>query len=415
MGIDGYEVVVGRGALLKLSDRCAGCGGQAQRQDTVSSRGQPNTWFAYGLCGACSQRNTVKKRHPLGVLLALWALAGSSALLLYAIPDSALAMPWYALPPVAVLLLAVALVGLSASPKDGSAKGRVVRILDHGASYVRIWCANEPFAQALGQLNGVAVVPRSLAGIEALALLAASTALGAATLFTYLVYDSHYPKVWIDALFQEPLAIYVDGVRSLEAPLVLDAVNMQHLRVPKGQHTFGWGFASDDKILESATDNITSSGYNIYNPGRTACYFRDVTVYGRTKVRDVPKELWGPVDRRDLYVNIRANYFFEDGPATVNDDHSNTLYRVSLYRDIACTELAVAGCPEAILAVQISCNAKAMSALDVGKAVQECARKAEESCDALSDEAGVGQAEAGEAPTEPAAEGSAVPTPKEAP
>lgn len=398
MGLEGYEVVVGRAALLKISDRCAGCGGEARMQDTTMGRGRPNTWFAYGVCHRCRQRNIAKRREPWVLLVVLCSLAGASSLLLQFIPDGALALPWYTAPPAAVLLASVALIVMSASPKDGSAQGRPVRILDHGASYVRIWCANEPFAQAVGWLNGAAVTPLRLGGVRTAALAAASTALGTAMLFTYLVYNSHYPKVWIDALFQEPIAVYVDGERALDAPLELDAANMRHIRVPKGRHTFGWGFAKDDAILESVSDNITSSGYNIYNPGRTACYFRDVTVYGRTRVRDVPLDRWGPVDRRELYVGIQADYFFKDGPATVNDDHSRSLYRVSLYRDIACTELAIAGCPEYILNVQVVCNAEAMSAPDVGKAVQECARIAEKNCDDVSDDTQYGNPPAG-APT----------------
>lgn len=386
-----FEVVVGRNAFLRISDRCACCGGEAVMRDVVNAKGQPVTWFIVGHCAACQGALAQERGGPLRISIGLSLLAAGLAVALAAIPDTALALPWFALPAAAALLGGAIATTLRARPAPAprTARAHAVRITENAATHVTIECAHRGFAEALAWLNGGRLTARPARARSGGALLATAAAVLVGGLSGLGVWNNHYPKLAVDNLFVDEIIVWVDGEDQLHVPPVEDPKDMPTVRVAKGEHEVGFSALGEQGPTATVRARIDGSGRHLYNPGQTACYFRDVTVYGTTTVASVPLERWGPLDRRELYANVEADFFFEDPPDSIDTQGSTSnLFRVALYRDATCTELALSGCSEDILRKQIACNAAAMRARDVAGAVRTCAEQAVESCrpvlDALS-------------------------------
>lgn len=383
-----FEVVVGRNAVLRISDRCACCGAESFVRDVVNGKKLPTTWFVVGHCVACQRALARERSGPLRLVIGLSLLAAGTSIGLAAIPDSALALPWFALPSALALGgggVALAL-GSRPAPAPRSARAHAVRITENAATHVTIECAHRGFAEALAWLNHGRLTARPAKtrwGAAPLAV-AAAVAVGA---FTGLgAWNNHYPKLAVDNLFVDEIVVWVDGEDRLHVPPGDDPKDMPELRVAKGEHELGFSALGEMAPVATIRGRIEGRGRHLYNPGQTACYFRDVTVYGTTSVGSVPLDRWGPLDRRELYTNVDADYFFEDPPDTIDTRGSTSnLYRVALYRDATCTELALSGCSEDILRQQIGCNAAAMRSRDVAAAVRTCAEQAVERCRPLLD------------------------------
>jgi hypothetical protein len=378
-----FEVVVGRNAFLRISDRCACCGADAVMRDVVNAKKQPITWFIVGHCAACQGALARERGGPLRVAIGLSLLAAALSLALALIPDAALPVPWFALPAAAALLGGAIALALRSRPAPAprSARAHAVRITENAATHVTIECAHRGFAEALAWLNNGRLTARPARARRGGALLAvaASVAVGA---FSGLgAWNNHYPKLAVDNLFVDEIIVWVDGEDRLHVPPGDDPKDMPSFRVAKGAHEFGFSPLGEGAPIATIRGRVDGRGRHLYNPGQTACYFRDVTVYGTTTVASVPLERWGPLDRRELYANVEADFYFEDPPNSIDTQGSTShLYRVALYRDATCTELALAGCSEDILRQQIACNAAAIRALDVAAAVRTCAEQAVESC-----------------------------------
>lgn len=397
-----FEVVVGRGAWLRVSDRCACCGDAAATSDPVNARGLPRTWFLVGLCWPCQRALTRGRSAPVWMTFGLMGLAGAVALALAFVPEAALPLPWFALPALLPLVAGLGLLAWRRRPPGAprTARDRPVRITVNAATHVTIACTHRGFAEALAWLNGGSTTVVPAPGLDRGGLVAVALAVGLGALCAWPVWDDHYPEVAVDSLFSDEVVVWVDGVPGLHVAPGIDPAHMPTFRLPKGHHTLGYSGLTDAAPLAEVHAELPGRGHHLYNPAKLACYFRDVTVYGTTRVGSVPLDRWGPLDRREVYVDVDADFLFEDPPSTIDTQGSTSnLYRVALYRDANCTELALSGCPESILGEQIECNAEAMDERDVSAAVTACAETAVAACRAhfAAQEA---------APAEPAAEGA---------
>jgi hypothetical protein len=198
---------------------------------------------------------------------------------------------------------------------------------------------------------------------------------GASTFVSFAV----RPSVHIDNAGKAPVQIWIDGHPSIVAQPQTGQGPRPTVTLPMGQHTFGWSPVGASAPVETTpARKVAWMGDHLYNPGKTACYDVDLSVYGSASAKGKQQGLQ-PID--DFYTFDRVDNWFKENPYTVSTKGSGTT-RVAILPLEVCASLAGQGCPLSIRTDMVDCLRKTEGTIArvgakacIEKAVQQCARE----------------------------------------
>jgi len=191
-----------------------------------------------------------------------------------------------------------------------------------------------------------------------------------------LMYLATHPEVHLDNQFDDAVAIYVDG----DKVTTLRGGAHETIRVYKGKHEFGYSSTDDDEPGDTVKANVSMGGDHLYNPGKSACYWLSVAVYGEADAGDME---WGPQPIKEFYEFETVDNWFADNPewVTVNEDSDGTT-QTSIQRPNGCMEFNK--CKMSVRDKLQRCLAKAAKKKDDDawiEAAQGCTKAAAAKCD----------------------------------
>lgn len=203
-----------------------------------------------------------------------------------------------------------------------------------------------------------------------------------------------HPSVHVDNASRDPVEIFVDGSKELS----LAADSHGSIFVHKGKHEFGWARKGAKKPEGKVDGEVAVMKEHLYNPGKSACYWLQVDVYGAASSDG---EKAGPLKIAEFYRFDKVNNWFTENPefVTVKKSEGGKV-QVALQRARACMEFATCGL--AVREKLVACQRAAFTK-DDEEAFKACGEQAAQSC---ADKA----AEGGGTPSEsPSASPSAAP------
>jgi hypothetical protein len=149
----------------------------------------------------------------------------------------------------------------------------------------RLWCASEPYAARVAQLNEAVPVPA--AAREALG--SAWFAVGplVAVAVACLSYFVYHPLLRIINLGSARIEVAIDGAHltSVDATSNESPSAGALLRVPAGQHVLSVSSAVDGTALASVNVDFQSGAVHLFAPGdRGTCFWLETTGYGQEQL-----------------------------------------------------------------------------------------------------------------------------------
>ena len=243
------------------------------------------------------------------------------------------------------LLIGAAMLAISLRPRAavevrGKRGGRIV-----------LACTNEAWARELATRSGGTV------GSPArFALFPHGTSIGAAALVAPLVafvaWRADHSRMFVDNASEDPIAVWVDGERVEvvgPSPLAADPTTVW---VTRGWHEIGW--SAPEAPSPAVTARKHTGDDILYNPGRTACYWRVVDVYS-VDPSGAPTDD-GPLRREELPEVGGVDNWFEPNPETIElRQHEHRATRTAIVRYDRCTQLVHDGCDDATVRDLIYC------------------------------------------------------------
>jgi hypothetical protein len=174
----------------------------------------------------------------------------------------------------------------------------------------------------------------------ALSLLLAGVTL--APLIAIGVHARVHRVVHVDNALGMPVQIWLDG-----KPLAIISPTPvlgepQRVRIPYGRHRLGWTEVGAPFARHEIDADLMLFGEHLYAPGRAACYWIEVTAYGKSSTHDLEH---GPQPVRELHHFDRVDVWFGSTPKKVSAPlgiGGDT--RIAVQRYALCMELAAAGC-----------------------------------------------------------------------
>ena len=103
-----------------------------------------------------------------------------------------------------------------------------------------------------------------------------------------------HPEVRIDNQFDDDVAVFVDGEKVTD----VKRKSNSKINVYKGEREIGWAASGESKPKETLKADVGMGGDFLFNPGKTACYWVDVTVYGDADAGGIE---WGPLPVAEWY------------------------------------------------------------------------------------------------------------------
>jgi hypothetical protein len=132
---------------------------------------------------------------------------------------------------------------------------------------------------------------------------------------------------------------------------------------------------------------------HLYNPGKTACYWLVVDVYGRASAEG---KSWGPQPIQEFYVFDSVDNWFTDNPqsVTINTKKEKGKVKVALQRAVQCMDFT--SCPLSVREKLIDCERKN---IDNDEAFNACHDAATADCKASAGSESTPAPDASKTPT----------------
>lgn len=359
---------------LHLPRDCAACGSPATTRLLVSRRFRSGPLVSVPCCGDCWLRGRRWSRKFTNLAFAGLVASVVAGAVGFLVELRFLAV--IAIASGAAALAAGTLLYLFSRIAAGGA-GRAwppVQIVSSNQTSVVLFCVAEKWGNDLAALSGERTLQRvgrfhrlSAVGIAACALLGLLVALAS--------WRQAHALVRVDNASKVPLMIWIDGRRyQVVAPNTNGAPPPQ-LWIRAGRHELGYSEADEPTPRSRVVVGVPTT-QSLYNPGRTACYWRLETVYAKS---------WFPakagtdiaLDRSEFYRLPEVDDWFRQSPASVQvSSTSPGEKRVALIRNKDCTTLVGFGCRESVLDELTACQKQASA--EAG--VQECFETAAAAC-----------------------------------
>jgi hypothetical protein len=249
--------------------------------------------------------------------------------------------------------------------------------LPHGAWLVkatrrdnRLFCTQPEWAEEMARINETQVVEATRSRAVRPGILAVLIAGGLATYVSFAA----RPQVYVDNGGSKPLKLFVDGklAQVVEPRTGGERAKME---VPYGNHRFGYGGASADKPEVETPVHVDWSGDHLYNPGKTACYWLEVTVYGKASAGGIAQ---GPQTISEFYTFKHMDNWFHENPKEISTKASGET-RTAIQSMKICAQMSQTGCDLQTRESLIACEQKAYRAED-DKAFDACVTQAIQSC-----------------------------------
>jgi hypothetical protein len=175
---------------------------------------------------------------------------------------------------------------------------------------------------------------------------------GASTFVSFAV----RPSIRIDNGGRQPVQIWIDGKPSIVAQPMNGLGKRPEVSLPMGLHTFGWSPMGASAPKETtAARKVQWMGDHLYNPGRAACYWLEVSTYGSANDKGVAQ---GPQTLDDFYAFGHIDNWFADNPKSISTKGSGGT-RTSVAPMKICQELVEHGCSVAVRSEMLDCAVKA--------------------------------------------------------
>ncbi len=365
-------VVLVRLERLHLPRDCAACGSPATTRLLVSRRFRSGPLVSVPCCGACWLRGRRWSRK-----LTNFAFAGLAASVVAGTVGFFVELRFLAVIAIAsgaAALAAGALLYLFSRLAAGGQAWPPVQIVSSNQSTVVLFCASEKWGNDLAELSGGKRLQRarrfhrlSTVGIAACALLGLLVAL--------VSWREAHALVRVDNASKVPLMIWIDGRRYQVVPPNTNGAPPPELWIRAGRHELGYSEAEEPAPRSRVVVGVPTT-QSLYNPGRTACYWRLETVYAKS---------WFPakagtdiaLERSEFYRLPEVDDWFRQSPASVQvSSTSPGEKRVALIRNQDCTTLVGFGCRESVLDELTACQRQASAAAGF----QECFETAAAAC-----------------------------------
>jgi hypothetical protein len=338
--IDAGWDVTARSKELLLNGQCASC--LAPTNETKRSTLRwlfTTTSVDIPTCRSC-RAHAIRNEGGRGVILFTAVLLAFSFAAIGFVPSVSLAVTLVVAAVMATL--AVVAIPLLQPPRRalppatmGATAARLVRA-DRGS--VTVHCTNRAWAESIaasagtelrakrrlfsGAFNGLLVIPLAVQPV----------ALGAFWLA--------HPEIRVDNGTGTAIRVWVDGEdKGVIEPTAAKATDLASVRSGWGSHTFEWAPIDRPNQKTKVTSEIEIAGTHLWDPGRTHCYWRTLTVYGDATSDGAQT---GPRPRTELYGFPKIDEWFVESPHTVQTKESGQL-RYSLQRDLNCPSVAHCG------------------------------------------------------------------------
>ncbi len=248
-----------------------------------------------------------------------------------------------------------------------------VQIVSSTRTSVVLFCAAEKWGNDLAELSAGNLQRArrfhrlSTAGIAACALLG--------TIIALVSWREAHALVRVDNASKVPLMIWIDGRRYQVIAPNADGAPPPELWVRAGRHELGYSEADEPTPRSRVVVGVPTT-QSLYNPGRTACYWRLETVYAKS---------WFPakagtdiaLERSEFYRLPEVDDWFRQSPASVQvSSTSPGEKRVALIRNKDCTTLVGFGCRDSVLDELTACQKQARAE----PGFQECFETAAAAC-----------------------------------
>lgn len=406
MNIKGWRVRLPKNAPITVPTFCARCG-DLNGTHRRAARWRFRPVLNYLLCRSCARR---RMGRELGVVaLGIGLMIGAMA--------SGLSLPGYfsqtlfprlspsvllVLPALLFVLLGLGLHRILVWMPSFFADS--VQITAHSAESATVFCVHEGFTQTLAaQARGARAEPTQYRDGYGLGLLAVLASIVPAAVFSYAQWESIYIKIHVDNAGREPMEIWADGRPVFTAPGVLErkpavwtlplSDTVESFRLPVGDHQLGHSVPGAKAPAQTIAIHLSQAPYRrngmgypaLYNPQASACYAQELAFYraGRTPAtRPAPPPIVSVAEQgllvpREFYLFQEVDYWFEDLPRLIEDNHMNgRWHRVGIFRFQPCEELNRMNCRPAVRDAYVQCYREAGSEQDQkncwAEAVQTC-------------------------------------------
>jgi hypothetical protein len=186
-----------------------------------------------------------------------------------------------------------------------------------------------------------------------------------------------HPSVHIDNQGKTALNIYVDG----EKVETLKPGAHASVFVHKGERKLGYSTDKEKKPTETTKADVKMFKGHLYNPGKTACYWLVVDVYGKASAHGKQQ---GPQLIEEFYTFDSVDNWFTENPEYVSvKKKEKGKVKVSLQHAKMCMEFSK--CSVKVRNALVECQIKALDITNddaYDKAFQACGDKAAASCGA---------------------------------
>jgi hypothetical protein len=184
-----------------------------------------------------------------------------------------------------------------------------------------------------------------------------------------------HPSLHIDNQGKTALKIYVDG----ESVATVKPGAHTSVFVHKGEHKLGYSKDGDKKPSETTKAELKMFKGHLYNPGKTACYWLVVDVYGKASAHGKEQ---GPQPLQEFYTFDSVDNWFTENPEYVKvKKKEKGKVKTSLQHANMCMEFKA--CSVKVRSALIDCQIKALDITDdaaYDKAFQACGDAAAAGC-----------------------------------
>ncbi|MEO6953001.1 MAG: hypothetical protein ABI321_14470 [Polyangia bacterium] len=377
--ISGFAAILGAQDQFSMPGRCCRCGEPADKtiassvQVKAIGRGRRTRSVTFPYCTACFERAARVNRARSMLTLTILGLSLLLACLAFVVPG----LPQAALivvPTGLALFAAFALTSRSADATHAPYGAWLSKATNDKTTF---FMTRPEWAAQFGEGNKVPSVPMQLRGGPMMWPLALIVAAGLSTLLSFLA----RPEVHIDNEGPTAVQIWIDGKKSIVAPPLTAKLEPRPIvRVPFGMHRFGWS-AEGASAPTAQTDpyKIVLAGDHLYNPGSTACYYLDLSLYGSGASAGTINA--GPVSIAEMYTFKQVDSWFSENPKSVSTK-SSTEKRVSLQPEAGCFVLSEHHCALSIRKDLAECRKTAYEKEDKD-GYTSCFTRAVEACHKL--------------------------------
>jgi hypothetical protein len=331
---NGWDVTV-RADAYRPPSTCAACGLAAER---TRREGKGNVAIDVPYCARCNVHAAYTwSRAPyqeVGLAILFGSAIFGAVAFIPGLPlvASMLLAPLLALPFAVLAIVTIPIrkrVGSSASV-DGA---RLVRTRGPEAT---LFCTHAEWARSLAEAHGTTPVARARPNRGTPKRIPLAIPLSAAAAVGVWIFAN--PEVHVDNSMGDAVQVWVDG----KPVFVAQPGPVSKLRISHGEHMLGWSRVGAPAPISITTVDIHAGHAPLYAPGKMHCYYREVTIYGKSS----EKPSSTPLQIADFYDFSSVDNWFAPNPATVEIEKGSSTTKSSIQRSKWCPDLSTPPCPE---------------------------------------------------------------------